>query len=76
MAFHHRCGQNIRLSHENTVALRIESYNKGVVYSKDPLEIGEPFLIRFDQKEGGWAGGLVSYVIWTYIHTYRQTDIS
>eukprot|EP00118_Oscarella_pearsei_P024960 m.307206 g.307206 ORF g.307206 m.307206 type:complete len:268 (+) comp42017_c0_seq1:39-842(+) len=55
--FHRRCGQNIRLEKDNTVARRAESYNRGVVYSGEPLEIGEVFSVRFDEKEGGWAGG-------------------
>ncbi|XP_065831193.1 neuralized-like protein 4 [Oscarella lobularis] len=56
-AFHRRCGQNIRLTKENTVARRVDSYNQGVVYSAEPLELGEVFSVRIDEKEGGWAGG-------------------
>ncbi|XP_065831192.1 neuralized-like protein 4 [Oscarella lobularis] len=56
-AFHRRCGQNIRLTKENTVARRVDSYNRGVVYSAEPLELGEVFSVRIDEKEGGWAGG-------------------
>ena len=58
-AFHRRCGQNIRLTKENTVARRVDSYNQGVVYSAEPLELGEVFSVRIDEKEGGWAGGFV-----------------
>lgn len=54
-------GDRIELQEDNTVARRTESYNGGIVYSAEPLDIGDLFQIRLDAMEKGWAGSLVRH---------------
>ena len=53
-------GANIRLSEENTVAHRADSYNKAVVFTEQPIAIGNNFQVQLLDKGGGWAGSIVS----------------
>lgn len=59
-AFHHKHGGNIRLSEDATVAHRIDSYNKAVVFTEQPIPLGAMFQVRILDKGGGWAGSIVS----------------
>ena len=59
-AFHHKHGTNIRLSEDNTIAHRVDSYNKAVVFSEQPIPIGSMFQVKLLDKGGGWAGSIVS----------------
>ena len=59
-SFHRKHGQNIRLSDDDTVAQRVESYNKAVVFSEQPIPIGSMFQVKLQDKGGGWAGSIVS----------------
>ena len=59
-AFHHKHGRNIRLSEEDTVAHRVDSYNKAVVFTEQPIPLGAMFQVRLLDKGGGWAGSIVS----------------
>lgn len=58
--FHKNHGGNIRLSEENTVAHRVDSYNKAVVFTEHPISVGNMFQVKLLAKGGGWAGSLVS----------------
>lgn len=58
--FHRKHGANIRLSEENTVAHRADSYNKAVVFTENPIAVGNSFLVKLLDKGGGWAGSIVS----------------
>ena len=59
-AFHKKHGQHIRLLEEDTVAHRIDSYNKGVVFTDQPIPQGSMFQVKLLDKGGGWAGSIVS----------------
>lgn len=61
-AFHRKHGQNIRLYEEETVAHRVDSYNKAVVFSEQPIPTGSTFQVKLLDKGGGWAGSIVSAV--------------
>ena len=60
-AFHQRHGVNIKLLESNSVAHRVESYNKAVVYTELPIPSGGVFQVRLLDKGGGWAGSIVSW---------------
>ena len=59
-AFHRKHGANIRLSENDTVAHRVDSYNKAVVFSEHPIPLGAMFQVKLLDKGGGWAGSIVS----------------
>ena len=59
-AFHKKHGQHIRLLEEDTVAHRIDSYNKAVVFTDQPIPQGSMFQVKLLDKGGGWAGSIVS----------------
>ncbi|CAI8015324.1 Neuralized-like protein 4 [Geodia barretti] len=57
-AFHHKHGANIRLKENDTVAHRVDSYNKAVVFTEQPIPLGAMFQVRILDKGGGWAGSI------------------
>ncbi len=59
-AFHKKHGQHIRLLEEDTVAHRIDSYNKAVIFTDQPIPQGSMFQVKLLDKGGGWAGSIVS----------------
>ena len=59
--FHRKHGQNIRLYENETVAHRVDSYNKAVVFTEQPIPLGAMFQVKLLDKGGGWAGSIVSY---------------
>lgn len=59
-AFHKNHGANIHLLEEGTVAHRKDSYNKAVVFTEYPINIGGLFEVKIEDIGGGWAGSLVS----------------
>ena len=59
-AFHPKHGRNIRLYEEDTVAHRVDSYNKAVVFTEQPIPLGAMFQVKLLDKGGGWAGSIVS----------------
>ena len=58
-AFHHKHGTNIRLLENGTVAHRVDSYNKAVVFTEQPIALGSMFQVKLLDKGGGWAGSIV-----------------
>ena len=43
--FHTKCGRNIKLTDNCTVATRVDSYNCGIVFSGESLKNGEIFEV-------------------------------
>lgn len=62
-AFHHKHGSNVRLLENGTVAHRVESYNKAVVFTERPISVGAMYKVKLLDKGGGWAGSIVSHVM-------------
>lgn len=60
-AFHKKHGTNIRLYEDGTVAHRVDSYNKAVVFTEQPIPVGASFQVKMLDKGGGWAGSIVSF---------------
>ena len=61
-AFHSKHGSNIRLLENGTVAHRVDSYNKAVVFTERPISLGAMYKVRLLDKGGGWAGSIVSTI--------------
>ncbi len=45
------------------MAHRIDSYNKAVVFTDQPIPQGSMFQVKLMDKGGGWAGSIVSPII-------------
>ncbi len=79
--FHSNHGQNIRLKEGGTEAHRVESYNKAVVFTEQPIPPGAMFTVKLLDKGGGWAGSIVSLCVWGVlvyappIHTVSRGSI-
>ena len=71
-AFHKNHGANIHLLEEGTVAHRKDSYNKAVVFTEYPINIGGLFEVKIEDIGGGWAGSLVSKHEFVRIIKYNQ----
>ena len=59
-AFHRKHGVNIRLLEDETIAHRVDSYNKAVVFTAQAIPLGGTFQVKLLDKGGGWAGSIVS----------------
>ena len=44
--FHRRHGRNIRLLEEGTIAHRVKSWDNGIVFSEQPIAIGNLFQVK------------------------------
>lgn len=58
--FHDHHGRNVLLKDNGLTAQRTDSYNQGLVFSKDPLVPGsQPFQIRIEQLDERWTGSIM-----------------
>ena len=58
--FHSRCGDYIRLSENNTVATRVASYNNGIVFTAQPVQLDSMFQVKILEYEEKWIESIVS----------------
>ena len=63
--FHTRCGKNISLSDNNTIAGRVDGYDNGIVFTEQPVALGTLFQVKILEYDGGpwarfWNGTIVS----------------
>ena len=60
--FHSRCGKNISLSDNNTVARRVGSYDNGIVFIEHPVALGTVFQVKILQYDANFlcTGSIVS----------------
>ena len=58
--FHSRCGKNIRLSDNNTVAERVRSWANGIVFTEQPVALGTVFRVKILDYCPKLGGSIVS----------------
>ena len=58
--FHSRCGGNIILSNNNTVARRVKSYDDGIVFTEQPVALGTVFQVKILEYDGDASFALSS----------------
>ncbi|EEB18463.1 neuralized, putative [Pediculus humanus corporis] len=56
LLFHQVHGDNIRLSGDNSVARRVESFCRGVAFSSRPVKVNEKVFIKFLEVSNNWSG--------------------
>ena len=56
-----RCGGNINLSDNNTVARRVRSFYNGIVFTEQPVALGTVFQVNIlESVDGEGLGSIVS----------------
>ena len=61
--FHSRCGENISLSDNITVARRVRNNDDGIVFTEQPVALGTVFqvkILEFDDTDIECLGSIVS----------------
>ncbi|KAH1002061.1 hypothetical protein HUJ04_006670 [Dendroctonus ponderosae] len=56
LLFHNIHGENIRISRDGTVAKRVESFCKGIVFSSRPVKVNEKVSVKFLEISNNWSG--------------------
>ena len=56
LQFHAIHGEHIKLSKNNTVAKRVDSFCKGICFSNRPIRIREKIHVRLVNKSVQWTG--------------------
>ena len=69
-SFHRNHGSNISLLERGLVAHRVKSYNNGIVFTEQPIVIGDLFQVKLTEKETYWDGSLVS-IITFYVNLHN-----
>ena len=60
--FHSRCGENISLSDNNTVAERVTWFDNGIVCTGQPVALDTVFQVKILEYDTRWFGSIVSLV--------------
>ncbi len=65
VAFHRNKGKNVELTESNTVATRVRNHDCGVVFTSEPLVVGQMLKVTMTKREDRWPGGKVrAHLIW------------
>ncbi len=61
VTFNYKTGRNIRLREDNSVATRVSDVGDTVVFTAEPLSVGQLFKVTITKcGDEDWMGGLVS----------------
>ena len=78
-SFHRNHGSNISLLERGLVAHRVKSYNNGIVFTEQPIVIGDLFQVKWIEKHTPskgqrlYAGSLVSIITSMFnLHNIRM----
>ncbi len=74
VSFHKNKGSHVRLTEGNKVATRVDSYCFGtIVFTAEPLSVGQLFKVTLAKRVSKWSGGLVS--VWYISSVYIAPQI-
>ncbi len=59
VTFHRNKWRSVKLTESNTVATRTESYNYALVFTSEPMIVGQMLKVTMTEKYTIWAGGMV-----------------
>ncbi len=61
ITFHRNTGKNIKLTERKTVATRTEGFNKALVFSSEPMVVGQMLKVTVTETQWDefWFGGMV-----------------
>ncbi len=58
VTFHRNKGKNVELTESNTVATRTKDHDYGIVFTSEPMIVGQMLKVTLT-KRAGWLGGMV-----------------
>ncbi len=59
VTFHRNTGKNVELTESSTVATRVRDHDYGVVFTSEPMVVGQMFKVTVTEKKEGWYAGMV-----------------
>ncbi len=59
VTFHRNKGKHARLTKSSTVATRVSGKDYAVVFTSEPMLVGQMLKVTMSEKEEGWSGGMV-----------------
>ncbi len=59
VTFHRNKGKNVKLTESNTVATRTKSYGFAIVFTSEPMIVGQMLKVTMTVRVEGWDGGMV-----------------
>ncbi len=59
VTFHRIKGESVELTESNTVATRTEGWYSGIVFTSEPMIVGQMLKVTMTQTDEGWVGGMV-----------------
>ncbi len=74
LQFHSVHGEHIKLSRNNTVAKRVDSFCKGICFSNRTIQIREKVYVRLLNKSVQWTGFLRLGVTTSDPNTHRTSS--
>ncbi len=59
VTFHRNKGKSVKLTKSNTVATRTKSFNYGIVFTSEPMIVGQMLKVTVTERVECWSGGMV-----------------
>ncbi len=59
VTFHRNKGRNVKLTESNTVATRVRDNNYALVFTNEPVVVGQMLKITVTERKEHWTGGMV-----------------
>ncbi len=73
VTFHRNKGKNVKLTESNTVATRTKGYDYGIVFTSEPMIVGQMLKVTMTERvEGHWLGGMVRAHLACALFTVRN----
>ena len=59
VTFHRNTGKYVELTKSDTVATRVRDKDYGIVFTREPMVVGQMLKVTMTEREGGWDVGMV-----------------